>query len=125
MPGYPTEDSCDAKQEVSCVVIDFSQAFDTVPQSKLLLGLRAYCITGHIHAWLIHFLSARSMRVALEGQILHEVPVESGVSHKELSLGLCSSFVILTTFQSGCFQTIASCTVRIADSETTSSYNRP
>ena len=67
------------KKQIDCAILDFSKAFDTVPHAKLLHKLSSYGITGPIHAWLSQFLSARSMRVVLDGESTNEVPVISGV----------------------------------------------
>ena len=69
----------DNNKQVDCAILDFSKAFDTVPHDKLLHKLLSYGISGPIHAWLTEFLSSRSMRVVLDGEITREVPVISGV----------------------------------------------
>ena len=71
--------SYDKNTQVDCAVLDFSKAFDTVPHRKLLHKLKSYGIDGPIHSWLTHFLTARTMRVVLEGETTNEVPVDSGV----------------------------------------------
>ena len=60
-------------------MLDFSKAFDTVPQRKLLSKLEAYGIQGPILHWIAHFLTRRKMSVVVEGESSHEVDVESGV----------------------------------------------
>ena len=69
----------DTNTQIDCAILDFSKAFDTVPHKKLLHKLTSYGISGPIHAWLTHFLTARTMQVVLEGQNTEQVTVDSGV----------------------------------------------
>ena len=71
--------SYDAGTQVDIGILDFSEAFDTVPHDKLLYKLDRYGIKGSLHAWLTSFLTHRHMRVVLEGVPSEETPVISGV----------------------------------------------
>lgn len=78
--------SYDASKQVDCVVLDI------LLHSKLHMKLlRAYDITGHIHAWLTHFISTKSMRVVLEGDMPEKVPVESAVLQETVLVPYSSS----------------------------------
>ena len=46
----------------STVYIDFSRAFDSVCHNKLFCKLRSLCIEGNLLAWIISFLSNRTIR---------------------------------------------------------------
>jgi hypothetical protein len=71
--------SNDAKTQTDVIILDFSKAFDTVPHAKLLSKLQHYGIKGPVHHWITTFLTKRTMRVLLEGEISKEACVESGV----------------------------------------------
>ena len=45
-----------SKQQTHLAILDFSQAFDTVPHKKLLFKLSKYGITGNINKWIQSFL---------------------------------------------------------------------
>ena len=61
------------------VILDFSEAFDTVPHQKLLYKMRQYGVDGNINAWLCDFLTNRNMRVVIDGEESEAVPVDFGV----------------------------------------------
>ena len=66
--------------QTDMAVLDFSKAFDTVPHSKLLKKLSHYGIGGTILEWRNKFLTGRTiMKVALDGKMSREIPVDSGV----------------------------------------------
>ena len=60
-------------------ILDFSKAFDTIPHKQPLHKLSLYGITGPLHAWLLNFLTQRSMRVVIEGACSESTAVDSGV----------------------------------------------
>ena len=79
-------------------ILDFSQAFDTVPHEELLCKPKSYSITGSLHEWLRTFLSKRHMQKkvsngakirnrcnqvphqgVIEGEASEKVTVDSGV----------------------------------------------
>ena len=55
------------KQQGDSVILDFSKAFDTVPNDRLLQKMSYYGVKGHLLSWLSSFLKDRSMNVAVEG----------------------------------------------------------
>ena len=71
--------SFDTGTQTDMAVLDFSKAFDTVPDSKLLTKLSHYGIGGTILEWLNKFLTGRTMKVVLDGKMSREIPVDSGV----------------------------------------------
>jgi hypothetical protein len=71
--------SNDANIQTDVIILDFSKAFDTVPHDKLLHKLQHYGVRGPVHQWISSFLTKRTMRVLLEGEISEEAKVESGV----------------------------------------------
>ena len=58
--------------------MDFSKAFDWVPQQRLM-KLRYYGIRGILNTWLAQWLTCRSQTVVVVGYNSPEVPVLSGV----------------------------------------------
>ena len=56
--GYP----------VDITYLDFCNAFDLVPHSRLLTKLKAYGISGCLLNWVLDFLSGRKERVVLNGE---------------------------------------------------------
>jgi len=71
--------SHDLGHQIDVAILDFSKAFDTVPHKRLLHKLGSYGIDGHTHTWLTNFLSKRTMKVVLDGEISDEAHVVSGV----------------------------------------------
>ena len=60
-------------------ILDFSKAFDTVPQQKLLHKMRQYGVDGNINALLCDFLTNRKMRAVIDGDESEAVSIDSGV----------------------------------------------
>ena len=60
------------------IILDFSNAFDTVPHSKLLHKMKLYGLDNNINAWLCDFLTNRKMKV-VDGQESESLTVDSGV----------------------------------------------
>jgi len=80
--GFRTEYSCETQLlltvddlmrsfnhhiQSDVAILDFSQAFDSVPHECLLSKLEHYGICGPIHTWIRSFLSNRQMWVAIDG----------------------------------------------------------
>lgn len=61
------------------MVMDFSKAFDVVQHGSLLVKLKYYGIRGPTLDWIDSFLTNRSQRVVVDGEISEEAPVTSGV----------------------------------------------
>ncbi len=60
-------------------VIYFSQAFDTVPQQRLIEQLEAYCIQGKMLDWVTDFLSRQKQRVSVTESFIWWLDVYSGI----------------------------------------------
>jgi len=54
---------------IDVVYLDYSKAFDLVPHQRLVAKLEAYGIRGNLSTWMLNFLSNRSQRVLLNGQL--------------------------------------------------------
>jgi hypothetical protein len=60
--------SYDQHKQTDVVMLDFTKAFDTVPNDKLMCKLEKYGIKGDLHKCLTSFLIKREMRVVIEGE---------------------------------------------------------
>ena len=61
------------------VILDFSKAFDRVPNRRLLGKIDHYGIRGQTHRWIKSFLVGRTQQVILDGATSEKAPVVSGV----------------------------------------------
>lgn len=71
--------SHDAGIQTDLSILDFSKAFDAVPNRKVLHQLDKYVVRGTVHTWLGNFLTKWKMRVVLAGEVSEEVSPDSGV----------------------------------------------
>jgi sarcosine oxidase/L-pipecolate oxidase len=71
--------SQDAGEKVLGIFLDFTKAFDTVCHSILLTKLHSFGIYGVAHEWFLSYLTDRKQFVIVEGSVLPELPVKSGV----------------------------------------------
>jgi len=89
-PGYSCEsqvitvcqdiaDSVNNGDRIDAIVIDFSKAFDLVPQDRLLMKIAISGVDTRVVAWAREFLMGRTLRVRVGGQLSEEVRVMSGV----------------------------------------------
>ena len=69
----------DKKIQTDVGVIDFSRAFDTVSNERLIEKLAHYGIQGNILSWIRAFLSNRQMSVVVDGESSKQVLVVSDV----------------------------------------------
>lgn len=69
----------DSGQCVDSIYYDYSKAFDVVPHKRLPLKLEAHGISGHILQWIKCWLSGRTQRVVLNGNVSKWINVTSGV----------------------------------------------
>ena len=60
-------------------ILDFSKAFDTVPNNRLLNKLDRYGIRNKTHTWISKFLKYRKQRVVIGGEHSTWTQVMSGV----------------------------------------------
>ena len=49
------------------IYLDFSKAFDKVPQKRLIKKLEGYRISGNVSRWIAEWLGDRKQRVQLNG----------------------------------------------------------
>ena len=61
------------------IILDFSKAFDKVPQKKLLCKLDNYGIRNTTLKWIGSFLNNRMQQVVLDGESSSKLPIVSGV----------------------------------------------
>ena len=64
---------------IHAIIIDFSKAFDLVPQNRLITKLVASGVDSRVVVWVREFLVGRTQRVRVRGQLSKEVEVSSGV----------------------------------------------
>ncbi len=71
----------DQKSEIDCLVLDISQAFDTVPHQRLLYKISYYHsgISGKANDWIRAWLVGRKQTVLVDGYNARESEVKSGV----------------------------------------------
>ena len=89
-PGYSCEsqvitvcqdiaDSLDNGDKIDAIIVDFSKAFDLVPHGRLLKKIANSGVDSRVVVWIREFLSGRTQRVRVEGQLSEDVKVTSGV----------------------------------------------
>ena len=66
-------------EQTDVAILDFSNAFDTVPHKTLLQKVEAYGVRGALHKWTESFLCTRHMKVVIDGESSEEADVTSGV----------------------------------------------
>ena len=69
----------DTVSQIDMTILDFSEAFETVPHGKLLYKMKLYGVDGNINSWLSDFLTNRKMKVVVDGEESDSVTVDSGV----------------------------------------------
>ena len=69
----------DRKVQVDVAVLDFAKAFDTVPHESLLGKIDHYGVSGNLNTWIRAFLTSRTQRVMVDGELSESVSVDSGV----------------------------------------------
>ena len=67
------------RHQVDLIMLDFSEAFNTVPHSRLLHKLNYYGINGKLHNWLTTWLTKRTQQVVIDGKTSTHRKVKSGV----------------------------------------------
>jgi hypothetical protein len=72
-------DCLDEGTGIDAIIIDFSEAFDSVPLEKLLTKLAFSGVDSRVVVWVREFLVGRTQRVRTGGQLSKEVNVTSGV----------------------------------------------
>ena len=86
----------DEGEQMDCILLDFSKAFDKAPHSRLLMKLQLYGVRGYLHDWITSLPLGRTQCVVLDGPtsaattFLQESPRSS-------SWALSCSYFSLTT----------------------------
>jgi len=65
--------------QVDCVYLDFSKAFDRIIRRLLIAKLKAYGVSGSLLKWLNSYLKGRTLIVKFDGSFSRPVLVLSGV----------------------------------------------
>ena len=86
--------SVDEHLSTDVVYFDFSKAFDSVPQTRLLLKLQAYGINGQLLSWFKSFLTGRYQCVKVNDALSSWEQVCSGVP-QALCLSHCCLLCML------------------------------
>jgi hypothetical protein len=68
--------------QIDCILLDFSKAFDKVPHQRLINKCNYYGIHGKNLQWIASFLSGRTQQVLLEGEKSTSSAVTSGVPQR-------------------------------------------
>ena len=71
--------SYENKEDVHVIYTDFAKAFDKVSHQKLIQTLYSYGIRGDALRWISSFLSERTQRVSVKGNLSTKLEVVSGV----------------------------------------------
>ena len=69
----------DQKQQIDCLILDFSKAFDVVAHRRLLYKLGWYGIRGQTLNWINGWLTKRTQTVVVDGYSSSDATVDSGV----------------------------------------------
>ncbi|PFX28286.1 RNA-directed DNA polymerase from mobile element jockey [Stylophora pistillata] len=69
----------DSGLTVGAIFIDFKKAFDTVSHNVLSSKLQAFGICGHLHGWIMHYLTNRKQYTELNGTKSSTLNVDYGV----------------------------------------------
>jgi cytidylate kinase len=71
----------DNRDNIDTIIVDFSKAFDLVPHGRLLTKIANSGVDARVVIWVKEFLSGRTQRVRVEGQLSEEVRVKIGRAH--------------------------------------------
>ena len=69
----------DDGHNVDVIYLDFQKAFDKVPLHRLMLKTKSLGVSGNCANWIDAWLSGRSQRVVVNGEISSWMDVTSGV----------------------------------------------
>ncbi len=72
-------EAVDRGDSVDIFYLDFAKAFDKVPRQRLLTKLRAKGVDDVTVNWIEDWLTGRTQRVSIQGELSSECEVESGV----------------------------------------------
>jgi hypothetical protein len=91
-PGYSCEsqvitvcqdiaDTLDKGDRMDAIIVDFSKAFDLVPHGRLLVKIANSGVDTRVVVWIREFLTGRTQRVRVGGELSDEARVTWGVPH--------------------------------------------
>ena len=69
----------DQRDQIDCLILDFSKAFDSVAHQRLLYKMDWYGIRGKTNNWVKNWLTSRTQTVVVDGETSEEAEVISGV----------------------------------------------
>jgi len=69
----------DNGDRIGAIIVDFSKAFDLVPHGRLLTKIANSGADLRVVVWIREFLTGRTQRISVEGQLSEEVRATSGV----------------------------------------------
>ena len=72
-------DGINSGDQLDCILLDFSKAFDKVPHQRLLNKCSYYGIRWNTLLWIASFLQGRTQQVVLDGKKSETSDVASGV----------------------------------------------
>ena len=106
----------DKRRQMDLIILDFSKAFDSVPNQRLLAKIDHIGIRGQTYRWIQSFLSERSQQVIVGGSVSDKAPAVSGVPRGTVLGPLLSCYSLMTYRivskpKQDCFRTIASYTM--------------
>ena len=71
--------SLDEGDQIDIIYTDFEKAFDKVPHQRLISKLYSYGLNEVLICWIKTFLTTRTQRVGINGEVLAFKPVFSGI----------------------------------------------
>ena len=72
-------DCLDNGDKIDAIIVEFSKAFDLVPQGRLLTKIAKAGVDIRVIGWIREFPSDHMQRVRVDGKLSEEVRVMSGV----------------------------------------------
>lgn len=72
-------EALDEGNSIDCVYMDFQKAFDTVPHRRLLSKIKSYGFNKSMVDWIEDFITGRTQRVRIDGEVSDEETVISGI----------------------------------------------
>ena len=80
--------------QTDVLILDFQKAFDKVPHQRLIQKLNFYGIRGNILSWITQWLTSRTQRVVVDGEVSDHVHVKSGVLQRTVLGPLMGFFYV-------------------------------
>lgn len=61
--------------QIDMIILDFSEAFDTMAHKRLHLKFKRYGIGGNVHQWIKEWLTKPTQQVVVDGDRSDTIPV--------------------------------------------------